>query len=406
MLAHVGARFVVVEQLLHLLEFIPILLDQGDVLRFQVALNEVAFEQVGKGVDQFKCRSDRRAVVESHVENPTEDLLQPLDGLRERREVGRKLGLRDVKDVIPAGLPLVELSQEVAVNICDIRCELMPFVAADVNALETVKVRDRLDQIQQVIASLKKGVQPREERGVLKLPRVVGAFSRGLHVVLVVDRFELGTDAKCLVKARDGLGRVVFKKRRRVNVILRLINHVIADLADEHRHTWRGVVVFGMLPHHEQQVHDGWEEFGHLVKVVKAPQILEVGHQWVEELDVVSCLRLSGAHLCDERREGGEVRTLGHFEHLHYLADVGALELLHNALQIASLLHPKLDALHRAWIAATLQYALRVGLEHSLDLVGPGDDSRLEHVDAVLVLGRTVSDQHVGRRLRQQRLAH
>jgi hypothetical protein len=71
---------------------------------------------------------------------------------------------------------------------------------------------------------------------------------------------------------------------------------------------------------------------------------------------------------------------------------------------VARLALPELNLSHRPRVRARLERLLRVELEHVLDLLRPRHHRRLEHVHALLVLGRAVRRRQLERRQRQQRL--
>ena len=102
---------------LHVLEVVPVGLDQLDVLPLEVGLDELALEQPLERLDQLEGREDGRAVLEALVEHRAEAALELLDLAAEVVEVVVELLRLDVEHVVRQLLERLEDRGEVGVDL-------------------------------------------------------------------------------------------------------------------------------------------------------------------------------------------------------------------------------------------------------------------------------------------------
>ena len=84
-------------------------------------------------------------------------------------------------------------AHKVRVHLRNRRRERAALGAANLDALETHELDDRRHQLVKVVAALDELVEPREDDGVLELPRVVGHLLCGDVARLKVGGLERGT---------------------------------------------------------------------------------------------------------------------------------------------------------------------------------------------------------------------
>ena len=175
---------------------------------------------------------------------------------------------------------------------------------------------DDLRHLEHVVAALEEGVEAKEERVVLDAPRVLRALGIGRRLVVEVDALEVAADAERRLELGDGAARLLF--RDQVEDLLAAheldgsVDDRVAHLADDDDEARGRVVELGVLPDEQQDVHDGAEELGELLEVVRRVEALEPLLERAQVLAVVVRLEPRGEDLLAELREGLAVRALGH----------------------------------------------------------------------------------------------
>ena len=396
------------EHLLHALEVFREVLHERQVLAVELVRDGGALEQVVEGVEQLEARRDGRGVVEALAQHGREAPVELLDLAAEGREVAREgLGV-NVEQVVGHALERGHGGLEVRVDGVERGRELLALEAADGDLLELEELRHDRGRLEHVVHALEEGVEPHEERVVLDAPRVLRAVGHGHLLVAEVDALEVAADAQQVAQAAHGgrglLVRDELEDLLARQVLARLDDDGVAHLAD-HDHEARGrVVEVRVLPDEQQHVHDGPEDLGQVLEVVRVLQALEPRLERHEEARVVVGLLARGEDLLAEVREGRAVGRLARVEELQHAADALALQLVEDGVEVGRLDLPEGDLDVGRRVQALLERRLRVRLEHVLDLLRPRDDGVLEQVHAVL-RGERARRGRVQRRQRQARLA-
>ena len=346
-----------VEDLGDVLEVGGVRAEQVGLAPLEVGLDELALEQPLERLDQLERREDGRAVLEALVEHRAEAALELLDRRAEAVKVVVELLHVDVEDVVRQVEDDVEQPVEVGVDLHDRRRERAPLVAADLDLLELAELHDRAEEVEQVVAALEEGVEPREERGVLDLPRVVGHLGRARRLEVEVRRLEEAAHLERQREALERLRRVELKDLLRIEEAACRGDQLVAHLAHQNDQPRRRVVVRRVLPHEQQPHHDRPEEVGQLGEgaVLLLLELREGLAERLEELGVVGGLGARRVDLLAQPREGGEVRALGQVEDAHDLADLVALQLLLNRAQVVALRRPEVDLGERPRVLGRLE---------------------------------------------------
>ena len=101
----------------------------------------------------LECRENGAAIIEAHVQDATEPLLQLLDLAAEDPEIVGKLVLvAHVKHVKLASLPPRELLLEIGVHALHVCCERAALVSTDLHALQLLKLSHRFGKVEQIVA--------------------------------------------------------------------------------------------------------------------------------------------------------------------------------------------------------------------------------------------------------------
>ena len=119
-----------------------------------------------------------------------EPSLELLDLGAEGVEVLVELLHLDVEHVVRQVEDDLEQAVEVRVDLHDGGRERAALVAADLDALELAELHHRAEEVEQVAAPLEEGVEPREERSALQVPRVVGHLGAAARLGVEVGRLE------------------------------------------------------------------------------------------------------------------------------------------------------------------------------------------------------------------------
>ena len=304
--------------------------------------------------------------------------------MAELEEVIVKASLFDVHDVVLDGHELIDGRLELVVDLHHSGGKDSTLSVTDLNLLEALELEEGARQVEHVLAALLEAVEADEQSVLSDFP-----LATDLGLVLMVALLELGTSVKSNEEFRVGFtGLVVLDEREdllAINEVAASVDHSVADLADEHDEAGGRVVVLRVSPDKEDRVHDGHEQLSDVA------QLLGVVGQLVEEIGqglqvevVIVGLDTGSLDLLLELGEGTSVGTLVLLEELEHLLDALATELLADVVEVVRLVLPEGELDERIGVLAALEGALRILLQHILDLLGPVGNGLLEETTLVL----------------------
>jgi hypothetical protein len=164
------------------------------------------------------------------------------------------------------------------------------------------------------VAALEESIEPQEERVVLNAPRILRALCVRGRLVVEVNAFEVTAHAQRSLQLGHGTSRLLLcdevEDLLPRNELDRCVDDCVAHLANDDHESCGCIVELGVLPDEQQDVHDGSEELGQLLKVVTAVEALEPGLKGTQVLDVVIRLEARSKDLLAELRKWRAVRRL------------------------------------------------------------------------------------------------
>ena len=179
-----------VEDGLHLFQISPEESHQLHLFLLQIRHDDLALQQTLERVEQLERGADGDAVLEPLDDDAAQPTFELLDARAKLVKVIVEVLRLDVHDVVFNLVKLLQRLFEIGVDLPDVRGQRLAFRAANLHALQLVELKRRLRQVENIVAPFEKRVQPGEESGVLKLPRILRRITRRSAFVLEVKRLE------------------------------------------------------------------------------------------------------------------------------------------------------------------------------------------------------------------------
>ena len=354
-----------------------------NLLLLQVRGDDLALEQALERFEQLERHGDGGAVLEPLDDDRPEPTLELLHRPAKLVKVVVELLNLDVQDVVLQGVELLRRGLEIGENLLHRSGQHLTPRAPHLHALQLVELQHRLREVQDVVAPLQKRVQTREERGVLKLPRVLRRFLPGAALVREVLRLERAADAQRGLQFRHRFGGLDVEDLLRLHERARLRDEVVADFPHQHDDAPGRVVMAAVLPHQQNAVHDWPEQLRERGELVPERQLLEVRVERFQEPHVIVRLDARFADVLAQTLKRREVGGFRQLEHLDDFQDARAAQLLVDRVQVRGFVRPELQFRERTGVVPFLKRRLGVRLQDALDLACPGDHRRLQRVDLV-----------------------
>mmetsp|Transcript_24254 Transcript_24254/g.21359 ORF Transcript_24254/g.21359 Transcript_24254/m.21359 type:complete len:229 (-) Transcript_24254:598-1284(-) len=228
--------------------------------------------------------------------------------------------------------------------------------------------------MQDIVASFQEAVKSDEQSISGELPAAIG-----LSLVLEVDVLELVADINDSLELVAGILLFVITDHLRDDSSVDEANSLgddgVTDFSDEDDKSWGSVVVLGVLPDQEDDVHDGEEDFVEGSKISAfGDEILEGVLQSLQKFIVIIGFHSVALDFLVELVEGDGVGGLVLFQEFEDLLYSIRLELLIDGIQILTLLSPEFNFGEGVGVVSSLESLFGFKLEDVLDLLCPSND--------------------------------
>mmetsp|Transcript_9277 Transcript_9277/g.10102 ORF Transcript_9277/g.10102 Transcript_9277/m.10102 type:complete len:229 (+) Transcript_9277:1035-1721(+) len=225
-----------------------------------------------------------------------------------------------------------------------------------------------------ILTTFREGIQTDEQGIGGDGPGIVG-----LGFIVKVGLFELGANVEGQTQFIASLtGGIILDQGENImstDKFAGLYNESIANFSDQHYQSGRFVVILGMVPDQQDDMHDGDEQLGQLYQIlIFVHEIQEPFLECLQVLVVTIGFGSSGLNFLLQFGEWDGVGTLILVQKLGHLLDLVRLQLLMDRIQILGLVLPELQLNQRSRVGSLFQSRFRILLQNVLDLFSPSND--------------------------------
>lgn len=359
---------------------------------FKFVLNDRSIQKSFERIEQFESAMNGVTIIESLSNHRSESSLQLFDLRSELIKIVIELFVLNVHNVVIQGLELVHSFLEFHEDLLQSFSQGFTLGTSEFNLSQLVELHDGVSQMQNVVASFKEGIQSHKQSIGGQLPSVLS-----FGFILEISIFELSTHINC--GGQFFTGFISFFAGNQLenggsgHVFFGLGDDGVADLSDQDHKSGRSVVISGLLPDKEDQMHDWDVQVMSDLKLLRVvAQLLEPRSQGVQVFEIVVGFDSGVHHFFLQLRERVGVCAFISFQETEDILNFVGFQLLVDGIEIVSLLLPEFEFGERSWVVALLQSLFRFQFQNIFDLFGPGDDGTFKNVCFVFIGSRLGCD--------------